>query len=138
MNKDEYIKRFIPLVFKYAPKYEHFSVYDLHKIIPLDETELTAFKKYDFDIKSFLYNNGYVELKGSSKIQFLEKGINYFDDEMKKELENKVLNLTEINLNLQNTHFKRYVIFSLISFIAGAILTNIKDILTILNIMNPK
>ena len=138
MNKDEYIKRFIPLVFKYAPKYEHFSVYDLHKNIPLNETELFAFKKFNFDIKLFLINNGYAELKGSSNIQFLEKGINYFDDFNIKELENKILNLTETNLNLQNTHFRRYILYSLISFIAGAILTNVKDILILLNIANPK
>ena len=93
MNKDEYIERFIPLVFKYAPKYEHFYIYDLHKVIPLNETELIAFKKYYSDIRMFLVNNYFAEFKGSKNIQFLEKGINYFDDLKSKELEDEISRL---------------------------------------------
>ena len=51
-------------------------------------------------------------------------------------LEIKIKELTIKNLELENKQLKRYVLYSIISFIAGAIITNLKDILNLLNLTN--
>ena len=55
-----------------------------------------------------------------------------------KELELKIKELTVKNLELQNKQMKRTVLYSIIGFLAGAIVTNLKDILILLNIMTPE
>lgn len=72
-NKEEYLNKFIPLVIKKAPKYDVFSVLDLHKALELNETELRIFKDLVFDIRVYLIDNGYAELKGTRSIKMIEK-----------------------------------------------------------------
>lgn len=48
---------------------------------------------------------------------------------------NRISELTIKNLELQNMQLKRYVLYSVIGFFVGAIVTNLKDILTLLNIV---
>ncbi|CAM4006806.1 hypothetical protein FLSI110296_08845 [Flavobacterium sinopsychrotolerans] len=50
-----------------------------------------------------------------------------------EELDLKIKELTAINLNLQNKQLKRYILYSVISFVLGAISTNIEEILNFLN-----
>lgn len=57
--------------------------------------------------------------------------------ESKKETERQSLKdeidrLTKENLELQNQQLKRYILYSVIAFILGALITNIKDILHLL------
>lgn len=137
-NKEKYLNKFIPLVLKIAPSYESFYVSDLNKNIDLVDTEI--FKELASDIKLYLINNQFAILDGSSNIKLTELGRNYFNNIEKEkiefrnlELQNEVSELTKINLNLQNTHLKRYILFSIISFVVGAILTNLKDIIALLN-----
>ena len=49
-----------------------------------------------------------------------------------KNLEITIKELTAINVDLQNKQLKRDVLFSTISFVVGAVITNIKDILILL------
>lgn len=55
-----------------------------------------------------------------------------------KDKELKIIDLTAKNLRLQNKQMKRAVLYSIIGFLAGAIITNLKDILILLNIMTPE
>lgn len=55
-----------------------------------------------------------------------------------KALELDIKELTVKNLELQNKQLKRTVVYSIIGFISGAIVTNLKDILILLNIMTPE
>lgn len=52
-----------------------------------------------------------------------------------KKLQFDNLKLQNENLVLQNKQMKRYILYSAISFVSGAILTNIKDILKLLDII---
>jgi hypothetical protein len=51
----------------------------------------------------------------------------------KKEVE--IRELTSSNLILQNKQLRRYILYSIISFISGAVLTNLKDILDLWKIL---
>lgn len=55
----------------------------------------------------------------------------------KEQLENKIANLTEINLTLQNKQLRTKMWFSIIGFILGVIATNWKEILILLKIISP-
>ena len=46
-----------------------------------------------------------------------------------EELDLKIKELTAINLNLQNKQLKRYILYSVISFVLGAVLTNFEMVL---------
>lgn len=50
-----------------------------------------------------------------------------------KEKDDEIRALTAINLRLQNKQMRRAVLYSIIGFIAGAIATNLKDILKLFN-----
>tara|TARA_R110000823_G_C15647639_1_gene470606 strand:+ start:69 stop:527 length:459 start_codon:yes stop_codon:yes gene_type:complete len=54
----------------------------------------------------------------------------------RQELKDEIDRLTKVNLELQNKQMKRYVVYSIIAFVLGAIITNVKDILILLNITN--
>lgn len=54
-----------------------------------------------------------------------------------EKLETEIQRLTIINLKLENRQLRLFVIYSIISFIAGGIITNLKDILILLNLVNP-
>ena len=58
--------------------------------------------------------------------------------EQKENLEEQIRELTRDNLSLQNKQMKRTVLYSVIGFIFGAIITNLKDILILLNITSPE
>ena len=51
-----------------------------------------------------------------------------------KEKEDEIRNLTSKNLQLQNKQLRRVVLYSIISFVAGAIVSNLKEILALLNL----
>lgn len=55
----------------------------------------------------------------------------------KEELENKINQLTIENLNLQNKNIRRHVAYSVIAFLAGAIFTNLKYLLSIIQTTHP-
>jgi len=55
-----------------------------------------------------------------------------------KNLELKIKKLTAINVDLQNKQMKRFVLYAIISFVFGAIVTNLKDILFLLKLMTPQ
>lgn len=55
----------------------------------------------------------------------------------KEQLEIRIAMLTEINLTLQNKQLKTKMWFSIIGFIIGVIVTNWKEILTVLKIISP-
>lgn len=65
-------------------------------------------------------------------LKLQKEGAEYLKSIRKKDEEIK--NLTTENLILQNTQLKRYIKYSVISFLCGAIITNIKDILNLLKI----
>lgn len=50
-----------------------------------------------------------------------------------EELDLEIKKLTAINLNLQNKQLKRYILYSVISFVLGAILTNLEVVLKFFN-----
>lgn len=68
--------------------------------------------------KSFLKQGGYFSLEEQENIQVNEK-----------ELDKRIKKLTLENLELSNKHKKRYILYSIIGFVCGAIVTNIKDII---------
>ena len=53
----------------------------------------------------------------------------------KNKLKEKINELTIENLQLQNKNLKRYTMYLIASFVAGAITTNLKDILILLKIL---
>ena len=55
-----------------------------------------------------------------------------------KDKEREIIDLTDKNLRLQNKQMKRTVLYSIIGFLSGVIVTNLKDILILLNLMNPE
>ena len=58
------------------------------------------------------------------------------DKEVKQEAkDDKIKNLTAKNLTLQNRQLKRQAFYSVIGFSAGAVLTNLKDILDLWKIL---
>ena len=62
----------------------------------------------------------------------------FLNEKYKKEAkmessELEIQRLTIENLKLQNKQLKRTLLYSIIGFIAGAIVTNIKEILTLMN-----
>lgn len=57
--------------------------------------------------------------------------------EQKEQSEIKIAKLAETNLALQNKHLRTKMLFSVIGFILGVIVTNWKEILTILKIISP-
>ena len=73
-NKDEYLKKFIPLVIKNGSEFDNFSIFDLHKSLDISEKEKIVFKDLIFDIRKHLVSNGIAEMYGSRKITLTEKG----------------------------------------------------------------
>lgn len=73
-NKDEYLKRFIPLVIEYAPNFDEFSIYDLKESINLSESDKKIFETLTFDIRKHLVDNGIAKMYGSRQITLTDKG----------------------------------------------------------------
>lgn len=122
----EKIEEDFSLLQSYAFKYgfaEKLSTQDGHLI--LYNLETLVFKKKHGSFKS--YYNKIVEQNKLSELE-LEK------DKERQGLKDEIDRLTIVNLELQNKQMKRYVIYSIISFILGGLLTNVKDILQLLNL----
>ena len=87
--------------------------------------------------KDLLISNGKrLQYNPTSEVYEIKKvGIEkYLEEENRvEELDLKIKELTAINLNLQNKQLKRYILYSVISFVLGAISTNIKEVLNFLN-----
>lgn len=87
--------------------------------------------------KGLLISNGKrVQYNPTSEVYEIKKvGIKkYLKEENRvEELDLKIKELTAINLNLQNKQLKRYILYSVISFVLGAISTNIEEVLNFLN-----
>lgn len=73
-NKDEYLKKFIPLVIKHAPEFDSFSVFELSDKLNLSKDEQKIFEIISFDIRKHLVENEIAKMDGSRKITLKEKG----------------------------------------------------------------
>jgi hypothetical protein len=87
-------------------------------------------KGWDFtsfsDIKMKDYEQNEAHSLTIQNLKLQNEMLNYQYSE--KDKQSEIDNLTIENLRLQNRQLKWYIIFSILSFISGAILTNIKDI----------
>lgn len=68
INRDQYLKKFIPLVIKNAPEFDNFSVNELHKSLKLSENDKNIFKDVTFYIRKHLVDNGIANMYGTRKI----------------------------------------------------------------------
>lgn len=102
------------------------SIY-FNKSGQLDQLTITTKTKHIID------NFGSLTKYFEENEKLIQKEKSSSDEITKLKTEN--LALQNKNLILQNKRLKRHVLYSIISFIAGAILTNIKDILILLNIL---
>lgn len=127
INREEYISKFFPLVLKYAPKYNSFSVFSLHEIIPLEEYEIRIFKNIDFDIKLYLVDNNYAIIKGSSDIKLTEKGLNYFNDIEEKKLNDNISKLTYEKLKFEQIPAKFWWLIIIITAFISILTTWINN-----------
>ena len=73
-NTDEYLKKFIPLVIKHAPKYDNFSISDLKTELNLSKNDQIIFSDLTFKIRQYFVSNGIAEMYGSHQIKLLDKG----------------------------------------------------------------
>lgn len=108
----------------------------------IKEHDIIRSKKLDFDYNALVYitQNGRNILKFKNWEEYIENISNNKNSEFQKEkvrqdLRDEIDRLTKVNLELQNKQMKRYVVYSIIAFILGAIITNVKDILILLNLM---
>jgi len=75
-------------------------------------------------------NNGLATFLKNGGLTKIANEIEY--QEMIKDKDNEIRDLTSKNLRLQNKQMKRAVLYSIIGFIAGAIVSNLKEILILL------
>jgi VIT1/CCC1 family predicted Fe2+/Mn2+ transporter len=105
--------------------------------------------EYESKAIRFLKENELIKPSRNSKFQYhstpeiskikelgIEKYLSKKDSEDNFELE--IQRLTIENLQLKNKQLKRTVLYSIIGFIMGAIVTNLKNILILLKILNPE
>ncbi len=78
-NKDEYLKRFIPLVIEYAPNFDNFSIFDLQESLDLSESDKKIYETLIFDIRKYFVENGIAKMYGSRQITLTDKGRNLKD-----------------------------------------------------------
>jgi hypothetical protein len=90
-NKDEYFKKFIPLIFEHAPEFESFSFRDLLTSLELSKDERLIFGNMNLDLRKYFVDNGFAIMDGSRKIILTESG-----RDKKNGTENK------FNLNIKN------------------------------------
>ncbi|WAC02996.1 hypothetical protein N7U66_05035 [Lacinutrix neustonica] len=103
---------------------------ELAEYVPRQHIKLTQ-KGWDFttfyDQRLTEHRNNEVEILNTENLQLQNESLKYQNSMNDKQSE--IDNLTIENLKLQNRQIKRYVIYSIIAFVAGAILTNISSIL---------
>ncbi|MCO5725527.1 hypothetical protein [Robiginitalea marina] len=91
-----------------------------------DNSAIVQLTKKGFEFK------GFGEINYQKYLEEQEKSLNLSNLELQNEnlgRQAEIDQLTIENLRLQNRQLKRYVIFSIIAFLAGALLTNLKDII---------
>lgn len=106
-------------------------------LAPSDTDTFSVVEKRD-ELSIFLKNGGLSKIVSDLEIEknILEKKI-----KNQKEIESLNKRLTElsiINLELQNRKLKRELLFGIIGFIIGVIITNWKDILILMKVLPPK
>lgn len=74
----------------------------------------------DDGISTFLKNGGLTKI-----------AIDQEEQNLIRKKEEEIRNLTSENLKLQNKQLKRVIVYSIISFVAGAIVSNLEEILTV-------
>ena len=89
-NKDEYLKKFIPLVFKYAPEFKSFKLRILGDEMDLGK-ERIVFGNLQIDIVKYLLDNNFIKKQEGESFTLTEKG-----RDKKNGTENK------FNLNINN------------------------------------
>jgi|26BtaG_2_1085354.scaffolds.fasta_scaffold00362_5 hypothetical protein len=77
----------------------------------------------------FHRNGGFKEYVENLSSHKKNKEENFKKEKERQNLSDEINRLTKVNLELQNKQMKRYILYSVISFILGAITTNIKSIL---------
>jgi len=85
---------------------------------------------------------GFHDIKYQEYLTEKEKNLNLENLELQNQVlknqnlaesrQSEIDNLTIENLRLQNKQMKRYILYSILGFIAGGILTNIKDIINLI------
>jgi hypothetical protein len=73
-NKDEYLKKLIPLVIKNAPEFDNFSIFDLHEDLNLNKNDKIIFKDLSSEIRINLVERGIVKMYGSSQVKLTDDG----------------------------------------------------------------
>lgn len=84
--------------------------------------------KTDFG-KEVIDKGGWIEYLNIKK---KEKENKIKQENERQRLKDEIDRLTLINLELRNKQLKRYIVYSVISFVLGILATNAKDIITIL------
>jgi hypothetical protein len=110
-----------------------------HKSLTEYESKAIRFFKENELIKPSL--NKKFQYHSTSEInKIAELGIEKYlkTKEVNENSELEIQRLTIENLQLQNRQLKRTVLYSIIGFIMGGIVTNLKDILILLKILNPE
>jgi hypothetical protein len=110
-----------------------------HKSLTEYESKAIRFFKENELIKPSL--NKKFQYHSTSEInKIAELGIEKYlkTKEVNENSELEIQRLTIENLQLQNRQLKRTVLYSIICFIMGGIVTNLKDILILLKILNPE
>lgn len=83
------------------------------------------------------YGHANIDKYGSYSNFISNANANQIESEQKEQLDTRIAELTEINLALQNKDLKIRMLYTIIGFILGAIVTNLKEILLVLKIMLP-
>ena len=115
------------------------GVISQHKgLTEFENKAIRFFKENDFIKPSLNKKYQYHPTPEINKIAELgiEKYLTKKDSEENFELE--IQRLTIENLQLQNKQLNRTVLYSIIGFVMGGIVTNLKDILTLMKILNPE
>lgn len=106
-------------------------------LAPTDTEPFSVIEKKD-GLSFFLKNGGLTKIAVDLEI---EKKASEEKIKNQKELEflnKKLTKLSIINIELQNRKLKRELLFGIIGFIIGVIITNWKDILILMNVLPSK
>ncbi|REH50595.1 hypothetical protein C7448_104207 [Tenacibaculum gallaicum] len=102
---------------------------ELAEYTPLQSIKLTQ-KGWDFttfyDLRMESNKENETQYLTTENLKLQNENLKHQNSVVEKQSE--IDNLTIENLKLQNTQLKRYIIYSVIAFVAGAILTNLKPI----------
>ncbi|WP_159018037.1 hypothetical protein [Algibacter sp. L3A6] len=150
VNKGNTIYSFLKLLkeerdmaFAFIDNIEPNASSDYELIDYIKENDLIKSKKGEFSCDALVYitQNGRNVLEHNSWEDYIKSKNNainesYEIEKERQEQKDEIDRLTKVNLELQNKQMKRYVVYSIIAFVLGAIITNVKDILILLHITN--